>query len=218
MLKYKRETHKLDVCTVILISTSDAQTLESYLQSGWVFVSGSDILKYWRVTHCLDVCSSSAVLVSFLLICSNTGEWLTAWMCVQQFSSVVLIYSNTREWLTPWMMCSAILVSDSDLLKHWRVTHILDHAMVAMMCVQPFLSVVLICSNTEERLTNWMCASVQSFLSVVLICSNTREWLTTWMSVRKWFWSAQTLESKLTFWMHIQPFLSVVLICSTNEE
>jgi hypothetical protein len=50
------------------------------------------------------------------------------------------------------------------------------------MGVQPFLSVVLICSNTGERLTTWM--GVQPFLSVVLICSNTGERLTSWMGVQ----------------------------------
>ena len=62
-------------------------------------------------------------------------------------------------------------------------------------CVQPFLSVVLICSDTEEGLTSWM--YVQVFLSVDLICSNTRE--------------------GLTCWMHVQPFLSVILICSNTQ-
>ena len=105
----------------------------------------------------------------------------------------------------------AIPVSHSDLLKHWRATHTLEG-------VRPFLSVILICSNTGEQLTNWR--GVQPFLSVVLICSNTGEGPTRWRGVQpflpvvlicpntgeqltcwrvfspsQWFWSAQTLES-----------------------
>ena len=59
-----------------------------------------------------------------------------------------------------------MIVSGSDLLKYWKKTHKLNQ-----MCVQPFSSVILICSNAEEQLANYM--DVQSFMSVVLICSNT---------------------------------------------
>ena len=46
-------------------------------------------------------------------------------MGVKPFLSVGLIYSNTEEQLTDWTS-SAILISGSDLLKHWRATHTLD--------------------------------------------------------------------------------------------
>ena len=42
--------------------------------------------------------------------------------------------------------CSPILFSGYDQLKYWSVTHWLG--------VHPFLSVVLICSSTGERLTS----------------------------------------------------------------
>ena len=77
------------------------------------------------------------------------------------------------------------MFSHSTLPKDWRVvTHPLDG-------VQPFLSVVLICSKTRE----WLTSCVYS--SVVQICSNTRE--------------------QLTCWMHVQSS-SVVLISSTKSD
>ena len=66
------------------------------------------------------------------------------------------------------------------------------------MGVHPFLSVVLICTYTEEWLTSWMGVQVHPLLSVVLICSNT--------------------EEQLTRWMCVQPFSSVVLICLNTGE
>ena len=103
------------------------------------------------------------------------------------------------------------------------------------MWFHPFLSVVIICSNTGEQLTSWM--HIHPFSSVVMICSSTETQLTVWMCVHpssQWFWSAQALESNslawymfthsisgsdllteegLTAWMSVHPFLSVVLIC-----
>ena len=137
------------------------------------------------------------------------------------------------------------------------------------MCVHPFslMMVLNLLIFTGERLTSWMC--VYPFLSVVLIHSNTGEQLelTYWMHVvhshqfwstqtlesdshagcmfthsRQWFWSPQTLsnlnslsgcvtyqflsvvfislktEDWLTPWMHVHPFLLVVLIPSNTRE
>ena len=105
-----------------------------------------------------------------------------------------------------------MIVSDSDILKHWRVTHFLDGCLTILvsgsdlsssgeqltswMHVHPFLSVVLICSSCGERLTAWMC--VHPCLSMVLICTSNGE--------------------GLTAWMHVHPFLSVILICSNIGE
>ena len=72
---------------------------------------------------------------------------LTCWMHVQIVSG--------SDWLKNWRethfldSCSAILVSGSNQLKHWK-------GLTAWMHIQPLLSVVLICSNTEEGLTAWM--------------------------------------------------------------
>ena len=151
------------------------------------------------------------------------------------FMSVVLI--SLKHWRATHLLdvYSPIFISGSDLPKHWRAlaTHFLDAS------VHPFLSVVLIYSSTEEKLTCW--TRVNTFSSVVLICSNTGEQLTRWMHVHPFLsvvWSAQTLESNshpkctfahscqwfqsthsytwLTAWM--QPFLLVVLIRLTPED
>ena len=42
---------------------------------------------------------------------------------VKPLLSVVLNHSHTREWTHNLDTCSAILVTGSDLLKHWRTTH-----------------------------------------------------------------------------------------------
>ena len=78
------------------------------------------------------------------LICLNTREQLTCWTYVQPFLSVVLICSNTGEQLTCWTYVQPFSLwfaqtlennshprhmfslSHSDLLKHWRATHMLD--------------------------------------------------------------------------------------------
>ena len=83
------------------------------------------------------------------------------------------MFSHSCQWFWSAQMlrvaymldvCSFILVSGSNLLKHWRGTHILD-------ACSANLWVVVIYSSTGEGLTNWIC--VQWFLLVVLICLNT---------------------------------------------
>lgn len=61
----------------------------------------------------LDSCSGIVILSS------HTGKRLTDWIHVQVFSSVVLIFKHeeTTHFLDAF---SDILISDSDLLKHWR--------------------------------------------------------------------------------------------------
>ena len=135
------------------------------------------------------------------LICSETGEGLTFWMGVQPFWSVDLIcsrlerdshagwvFSHSGQWIWSAQMLEsnsqpAILVSESDLVKHWRGTHSLDECPAILVSgsdlfkhrrgthsldVQPFWSVDLICLNTGERPTCWM--GVQPFWLVDLIC------------------------------------------------
>ena len=210
LLKHQRWTHKLDGCSVILISGCDSnieegltswmdvQPMTAILVSGSnllkqrkthtlpvdecsaFLISGSDLHKHWRGTHALNGCS---LLVSG---CDLLKHWegLTNWMHVQPFWSMDLIYSKLEMDLHP--RCS--VVSGPDLLKHWRGTHTLD--------VQLFWSVDLNCSNTEDGLTSW--TGVQPFLSVNLVCSNT--------------------EEELTHWMGVQPFWSVDVICLNTER
>ena len=115
----------------------------------------------------------------------------TCWMCIQPFLSVVLIYlkclrANSRAGCmfsySLRLICSNtwgnesnsqtrwIIMSDFEVVKHWRATwtHFLD-------VFQPFLSVVLVWSNTTSELTTWTRMCVQPFLSVVLIFSNTHK-------------------------------------------
>ena len=129
--------------------------------------------------------------------------------CVHPFLSVVLIYPNTGEWLTYWTFthshqwfwsvqtlesdllpgCTSFF-SDSELLKHWRATHILD--------ICPFLSVVLICPNTGEWLTLRLCCifthSCQWFWSNQTLESNSLPG-SVFTHSHWWFWSNHTMES-----------------------
>ena len=75
-----------------------------------------------------------------ILICSNAGYQLTIWT-----HSAILISGPDpfKHWRATHKldMCSVILINKSDPPKNWRATHKLG-------VDQPFLSVVLICSNT----------------------------------------------------------------------
>ena len=193
----------LSVVCINLICSNTAYILDA---CSTILISGSHLLEEW-LTRWMHVQPDSSVV----LICLNTEEWLTNWTHVQPFLSVVLICSNTGEQLTRWMhvkpshqqfisaqtlesnshsgcMCSAILVSSSDLLRHWRETHSLD------MCSaihQWLSSAQTLKSNSLPGCT---------FSHSCLICSKTGERLT------------------FTFWMHVQPFSSMVLICSNTGE
>ena len=111
--------------------------------------------------------------LSVALICSNSGEQLTAWMGVHLFLSVALICSSTGEATHSLDGCSPFLVSGSDLLKDWRGDSLagwvftrscqwlqsaqaLERRLTCWMGVHLFLSVGLICSTAGERLTAWM--------------------------------------------------------------
>ena len=171
-----------------------------------VLVCGSQTLENDSLARC--VFSQWQPFLSVVLICSNTGEWLTSWTDVQPFSSVVLLKcwrvthkldvhsailisgSNTEEWV--WVThkldkCSIILISGSDLLKWWRATHKLDMYSAIFVSDSDLLK--------HWRLTSWTCSAIfisssdllkhwrvthilEVCLSVVLICRNTREQLT----------------------------------------
>ena len=170
---------------------------------------------------------------SVILICSNR-EWLTFWMNIShscQWFQSTLTESDSLSGCIP-----AILVSGSAQTlernspsgcifshpcQYFWFTWTMERWLTYWTHVQSFLSVVLICSITKEKLTSWI--GVQSFSSVVLIWSNTKEWPTCWIHDQP-FSSVVLIFSnngeQLTPWpwMHDQPFLSVVLICSYTKE
>ena len=154
----------------------------------------------------LGTISDSFVNISNL----QNEEWLTRWMHVQPFLSVVLIGSNNGE-AHILDACTAVLISGSYLLKQWRVTHRLNG------CTAVLIS-VLIRSNDGEQLTAWM--HVHPFSSVFwsnrTMESDSHAGCIYSSSCQR-FWTTQTME-RLTFWMHVQPFSSVVLICSNSVE
>ena len=103
-----------------------AQTLEKQLTC-WMRVHHSSQYLYSTQTLESNSQPSRHPFISVVLVCSNTG---------------------TGERLTSWML--TVLLSGSDLVKQWRVTHFLDTC-------SPILKVTLICLNTGEQLTCWMC-------------------------------------------------------------
>jgi hypothetical protein len=168
LLKHWRETHNLDVCSALLVSVLIYYSNTGEQLTRWLCVQpfSSAVLICSNTRKQLTSCIHVQPFSSVVLICSNlnTGEKLTCWMHVQTFSSGILIRSlqvlesdlhaghvfsilvSGSNLLKHWRMthildtCSAIHVSVSGLLKHWRATHTLD--------VQPFLSAILISSNT----------------------------------------------------------------------
>ena len=62
-------------------------------------------------------------------------------MYVHPFLSVVLIPSNTREVTHCLKVCSSMLVSGSDPLKHWKVTHSLDGLHILVSGSNSFIQV-----------------------------------------------------------------------------
>ena len=118
----------LDGCSAILVSGSNLlKRLENDSLSGWVF-SHSHQWQMLRATHQLEGCS--AILVS----CSDLHH--------KHWSNLLAGQGSSS------------LISGHDLLHHWRVTHILDD-------VQPFSSVILICSNIIESTHSlYMCSAI----------------------------------------------------------
>ena len=150
------------------------------------WIRSTETLTHWRATHSLEKYSPILISDSESQICSNTGEGLTLWMPPILVSGSDLL----KHWRGTYFLdgCLPILVSGSDLLKHWRGTHFLDEC-------SPFWSVVQTCSNTGEGLTLWM--GVHGFSSVVWICSKLeRDSLPGWGFTHscQWFVSPQTLE------------------------
>ena len=163
-----------------------AQKLVRDLQTGWVFTRSCQQFKSAQ-----KLVSDSLPRWVFARSCqwswSNTEEWLTNWMGIHRFSSVVPISTNKGEKLTTWMdvhpFLSVVLICSNTWEK-----------LTAWMGVHQFSSVVLICLKTGEGLTSWM--GVLPLLTVILNCSYSGEGITSWMSVfsYQWFWSSQTKE------------------------
>ena len=132
----------------------------------------------------------------------SAGERLTSWMLISGSDRV-------KQWRVTHFLnaCAPILISDSDLLKHWKETHLLD--------MHPFSSVVLIHSSIDSQ-TGWI---------PILVCDSDPlkklKQLTAWIGIHP-LWSVVLIhsntEEQLTNWMCVHPFLSVVLIHPNNER
>ena len=151
-------------------------------------------------------------LLSVVQICSNTEEQLTFWMGVR--CSLISSSDLLNQWEVTHKLdtCSTILVSNSNLQKHWRATHILDkHSTIFVSG-----SEILICWNMERNsLAECMCGHSHQWL-IHIIHSILEGQLTNWIQVQvhshQWFCSSNTTREQLTNWIGVQPFLSVVLI------
>ena len=116
-----------------------AQTLERDSQPGGIF---SHSCQWFRSMQTLERDSHAGGVFSLSYQWfSNTGEGLTCWRGVQPFLSVVLICSNTGERLTSWrsVLTTILVVSGSDLLKHWRGTHMLEGWSIILVSGSDFL-------------------------------------------------------------------------------
>ena len=138
-----------------------------------------------RFCHTEEQLTSWMPFLSVVLICLNTGQQLTRWMCVQPFlswfwssqplkkdslagcifsGSDLLKYQRATHSLD---VCSAILVSGSDFLNHWRdslagcmfnVSDLLKHwgmTYSLSVCLAILIHVSDL-SNTGEQLTSWI--------------------------------------------------------------
>ena len=154
LLKHTRETHSLDICSVLsnLVCSNTKATHKLDMCSA-IFINDSNLFKHW---------SNSLAGCMF----SGSHQWFWSKKTLESDSQARHVFS--------------LLISDSDLLKDWRATHTLHVvSLVVMICskhqmqesdsqaghVQP----ILISGPNQmlERLTLWRC--VQRFLSVVLI-------------------------------------------------
>ena len=135
-----------------------------------------------------------------VLICSNTCEQLTRWMCNpsdQRFQSAQTPEHNSLP-VQPQPFLSVILIYslESNSQTGWGCSNSLALHPFLSVPSQP-LSVILICSNTQEQPTTWM--GVQPFSSMVLL----KHWkVTHFLSLYGWSIllvsgskSAQTLEN-----------------------
>ena len=135
-------------------------------------VSGSDLLKYFRATHFLKF---------------------------QPFLSVVLNYSNTWEQLTNWDVCSALLISGSEVVNT-------REQLTSWMQCWTFLLVVLICSKNWEwthRLDAWPVSSVAQTLTG-------KHWRETHILEQtscQWFWSFKYWRTN-----SLSEYMQVILI------
>ena len=130
LLKYWRATHSLDVpvCPAILISSSDL-VLESDSQSGCVPVFSHSHQWFWSA----QTLESNSLAHPDSCVFSHSCQWFWSAQMLESnslagswclFSCFCQWFWYTREWLTIWMWVQ--LISHSDLLRQWKMTHILD--------------------------------------------------------------------------------------------
>ena len=126
---------------------------------------------------------------------THSHQWFCYVQTLESNSPAGRVFTHSHQWFwsaqtlraTHWLDgCSPILVSGSDLIKHWRVTHSLDECSPILVSgsdvlkywrathsldgCSPFLSVDLL---KHWRVTHIL--DVHPFSSVVLICSNIGE-------------------------------------------
>ena len=201
-------THSLDVFIHSCQWFWSTQTLESDSHTGHlhILISGSDLFKHWRVTYSLDAHHSSVILN-----CLNTGEQLTYWTFAhscQWFWSAQTLESDS---LSVYAVYSPILVSGSDLIKHWRATHFLD------LC-----SPILIGGSdpiTQWRATHYLDVCLHNLISG---SDPIKQWRVTHSldACLPILVSVSDLikhSEQLTPWICVHHFSSVVLICSNAQ-
>ena len=177
-----------------------------------ILVSGS-VCSNVRATNLLVACSAILVSDSVVLLKYRSNSLAG---CVKQFLSAVLMCLLNKELLTCWMgvhsfqlfwsaqsgdkthfldACSAIFMSGSNLLKHWRAN---SHpgCMFSHSC-QWFWSA-----------QNWRANSLPGWIKKMfsdsgLLKHRRANSLSGWMfnHSSQWFWSAKTLGSELTLWI-----------------
>ena len=209
-----QQTHILDECSAILVSNSgllkhtgeQTHILDEYLA---ILVIGSDLLKHWRAKLTCWMGVWSVILISGSNLLKHWKANLQAKWVFSHSHQCFWSTQKLERKLTSWIVIQPfssevlihsnseeqthfldILISSSDLLKHQRWTHPLDGCSTILVSGSDLLK-----HQRGNSLAGYMFSSS---------C--------------QWFWFAQTMESKLTIWMHVQPFSSVVLICSNSEE
>ena len=137
-----------------------------------ILISGSDLLKHWKWTHSLDLCSAILVSGSDLLkhwrnslagcVFSHSWQWFWFAQILEKDLQSGCVFSHTYQF---WFAQTQEGDSQpgyvfSHSCKWLRSAQTLRDRLTFCICVQPFLSVVLIGSNTEKGLTRWICVAI----------------------------------------------------------